>query len=157
MNIVILAAGQGKRMKSALPKVLQLLAGKPLIAHVLQTVNSLSPKIKPIIVIGHGAVEINAFLEVGKAEQPALANVVTVIQKEQKGTGHALLQALSKLEIQEPTLVLYGDVPLISKKTLMHLSKLADGVRGSDSALALLTQNLLNPTGYGRKIGRAHV
>ena len=60
------------------------------------------------------------------------------MQKEQKGTGHALLQALPKLDLDEPTLVLYGDVPLISKKTLMRLVTLADGKRGSDSALALL-------------------
>ena len=76
--------------------------------------------------------------------------MATVLQAEQKGTGHALLQALSKLDVQEPTLVLYGDVPLTSKKTLAKLAKLADGVRGQDSALALLTQDLANPTGYGR-------
>jgi bifunctional UDP-N-acetylglucosamine pyrophosphorylase/glucosamine-1-phosphate N-acetyltransferase len=76
--------------------------------------------------------------------------VGTVLQAEQKGTGHALLQALPKLDVNEPTLVLYGDVPLTSKKTLSKLAKLADGVRGEDSALALLTQNLNNPAGYGR-------
>jgi bifunctional UDP-N-acetylglucosamine pyrophosphorylase/glucosamine-1-phosphate N-acetyltransferase len=72
------------------------------------------------------------------------------MQKEQKGTGHALLQALPKLDLDEPTLVLYGDVPLISNKTLMRLVTLADGKRGSDSALALLTQQMESPTGYGR-------
>ena len=72
------------------------------------------------------------------------------MQKEQKGTGHALLQALPKLDLDEPTLVLYGDVPLISNKTLMRLVTLADGKRGSDSALALLTQQMDRPTGYGR-------
>ncbi|MFM1759256.1 MAG: hypothetical protein RLY75_526, partial [Pseudomonadota bacterium] len=76
--------------------------------------------------------------------------VATALQAEQKGTGHALLQALPKLDVDEPTLVLYGDVPLTSKKTLSKLAKLADGVRGQDSALALLTQNLNNPMGYGR-------
>jgi bifunctional UDP-N-acetylglucosamine pyrophosphorylase/glucosamine-1-phosphate N-acetyltransferase len=152
MNIVILAAGQGKRMKSALPKVLQTLAGKPLLEHVLVTANQLvgKAKTKPIVVIGHGASAITAYLEQILKDHPGLANAVTVMQKEQKGTGHALLQALPKLDLDEPTLVLYGDVPLISKKTLMRLVTLADGKRGSDSALALLTQQMDNPTGYGR-------
>jgi bifunctional UDP-N-acetylglucosamine pyrophosphorylase / glucosamine-1-phosphate N-acetyltransferase len=152
MNIVILAAGQGKRMKSALPKVLQTLAGKPLLEHVLVTANQLvgKAKTKPIVVIGHGAAAISAYLEQMQTEHPGLADAVTVMQKEQKGTGHALLQALPKLDLDEPTLVLYGDVPLISKKTLMRLVSLADGKRGSDSALALLTQQMDKPTGYGR-------
>ena len=153
MNIVILAAGQGKRMKSALPKVLQTLAGKPLLQHVLSTALALQGKASkhgPIVVVGHGATEVKTFLaNVGKADS-VFGKVSTVLQAEQKGTGHALLQALSKLDVQEPTLVLYGDVPLTSKKTLSKLEKLADGVRGKDSALALLTQNLANPTGYGR-------
>ncbi len=153
MNIVILAAGQGKRMKSALPKVLQTLAGKPLLQHVLITALSLQgkqTKAGPIVVIGHGAANVKAFLANVAKEDPSFGNVATVLQAEQKGTGHALLQALPKLDPQEPTLVLYGDVPLTSKKTLAKLSKLADGVRGQDSALALLTQNLANPSGYGR-------
>jgi bifunctional UDP-N-acetylglucosamine pyrophosphorylase/glucosamine-1-phosphate N-acetyltransferase len=152
MNIVILAAGQGKRMKSALPKVLQTLAGKPLLEHVLVTANQLVGKAKstPNIVIGHGANAITAYLEQIKKERPGFADAVTVMQKEQKGTGHALLQALPKLNLDVPTLVLYGDVPLISNKTLMRLVTLADGKRGSDSALALLTQQMESPTGYGR-------
>ncbi len=153
MNIVILAAGQGKRMKSALPKVLQTLAGKPLLQHVLTTALSLQgkqAKAGPIVVVGHGAADVKEFLVNVSKEDPSFAKVLTALQAEQKGTGHALLQALPKLDVQEPTLVLYGDVPLISKKTLAKLSKLADGVRGQDSALALLTQNLANPTGYGR-------
>jgi bifunctional UDP-N-acetylglucosamine pyrophosphorylase/glucosamine-1-phosphate N-acetyltransferase len=153
MNIVILAAGQGKRMKSALPKVLQTLAGKPLLQHVLITALSLQNKqIKtgPIVVVGHGATDVKAFLANVSKEDPSFSKVSTALQAEQKGTGHALLQALPKLDVQEPTLVLYGDVPLISKKTLSKLAKLADGVRGQDSALALLTQNLSNPKGYGR-------
>ena len=139
-------------MKSALPKVLQTLAGKPLLEHVLVTANQLvgKAKTKPIIVIGHGAAAISAYLEQSQTDHPGLADVVTVMQKEQKGTGHALLQALPKLDLNGPTLVLYGDVPLISNKTLMRLVTLADGKRGSDSALALLTQQMENPTGYGR-------
>ena len=153
MNIVILAAGQGKRMKSALPKVLQALAGKPLLQHVLNTALSIQGKGSkqgPIVVVGHGAADVKEFLaNVSKAD-PAFGKVSTALQAEQKGTGHALLQALPKLDPQEPTLVLYGDVPLTSKKTLSKLVKLADGVRGKDCALALLTQNLTNPSGYGR-------
>ena len=153
MNIVILAAGQGKRMKSALPKVLQTLAGKPLLQHVLTTALFLQgkqAKTGPIVVVGHGAADVKEFLANASQEDPSFGKVVTVLQAEQKGTGHALLQALPKLDVQEPTLVLYGDVPLTSKKTLAKLAKLADGVRGQDSALALLTQDLANPTGYGR-------
>ena len=153
MNIVILAAGQGKRMKSALPKVLQTLAGKPLLQHVLTTALFLQgkqAKTGPIVVVGHGATDVKEFIANASQEDPSFGKVATVLQAEQKGTGHALLQALPKLDVQEPTLVLYGDVPLTSKKTLAKLAKLADGVRGQDSALALLTQDLTNPTGYGR-------
>jgi bifunctional UDP-N-acetylglucosamine pyrophosphorylase/glucosamine-1-phosphate N-acetyltransferase len=153
MNIVILAAGQGKRMKSALPKVLQTLAGRPLLQHVLTTALSLQgrqAKTGPIVVVGHGAADVKEFLAHASKEDPRFSRVTTALQAEQKGTGHALLQALPKLDLQEPTLVLYGDVPLTSKETLAKLAKLADGVRGQDSALALLTQDLPNPTGYGR-------
>jgi len=140
-------------MKSALPKVLQTLAGKPLLQHVLITSLSLQnkqTKAGPIVVVGHGAADVKAFLVTISKGDLSFSKVSTVLQAEQKGTGHALLQALPKLDVQEPTLVLYGDVPLTSKKTLSKLAKLADGVRGQDSALALLTQNLANPTGYGR-------
>ena len=153
MNIVILAAGQGKRMKSALPKVLQTLAGKPLLQHVLNTALGLqgkNTKTGPIVVVGHGAKDVKQFLQIGSEQDPRFNKVSTVLQTEQKGTGHALLQALPQLDLKEPTLVLYGDVPLTSKKTLSALARLADGVRGQDSALALLTQHLSNPTGYGR-------
>jgi len=153
MNIVILAAGQGKRMKSVLPKVLQTLAGKPLLQHVLNTALGLqgkNTKTGPIVVVGHGAKDVNQFLQSTSEQDPRFSKVSTVLQAEQKGTGHALLQALPQLDLKEPTLVLYGDVPLTSKKTLSALARLADGVRGQDSALALLTQYLTNPTGYGR-------
>ncbi len=140
-------------MKSALPKVLQTLAGKPLLQHVLSTALSLQGKQAkngPVVVVGHGAADVKTFLLNTSKEDPSFSKVTTALQAEQKGTGHALLQALPKLDVQEPTLVLYGDVPLITKKTLTKLVKLADGVRGQDSALALLTQNLRNPIGYGR-------
>ena len=140
-------------MKSALPKVLQTLAGKPLLQHVLSTALDLLGKASqngPIVVVGHGAADVKEFLANATQTNSAFGKVSTALQAEQKGTGHALLQALPKLDIQEPTLVLYGDVPLTSKKTLSKLAKLADGARGKDCALALLTQNLSNPTGYGR-------
>jgi bifunctional UDP-N-acetylglucosamine pyrophosphorylase/glucosamine-1-phosphate N-acetyltransferase len=150
MNIVILAAGQGKRMKSALPKVLQPLAGKPLLEHVLETAISLSKSVEPIVVIGHGAEHVNAFLADLAIRDLRFKKTKTVLQKEQKGTGHALLQALPKLNPDLPTLVLYGDVPLTTKETLQGLIRLADGVRSKECALSLLTQNMSNPTGYGR-------
>ena len=140
-------------MKSALPKVLQTLAGKPLLQHVLNTALTLqgkSSKNGPIVVIGHGAGDVKEFLISAAKEDSRFSKVNTALQAQQKGTGHALLQALPKLDVNEPTLVLYGDVPLTSHKTLSKLAKLADGVRGKDSALALLTQNLSNPSGYGR-------
>ena len=140
-------------MKSALPKVLQTLAGKPLLQHVLNTALSLQGKASkngPIVVVGHGAADVKEFLFSAAKEDFRFNSVSTTLQAQQKGTGHALLQALPKLDLQEPTLVLYGDVPLTTQKTLSKLAKLADGVRGKDSALALLTQNLNNPTGYGR-------
>ena len=140
-------------MKSALPKVLQTLAGKPLLQHVLNTALGLqgkNTKTGPIVVVGHGAKDVKQFLQIGSEQDPRFNKVSTVLQAEQKGTGHALLQALPQLDLKEPTLVLYGDVPLTSKKTLSALARLADGVRGQDSALALLTQHLSNPTGYGR-------
>ncbi len=140
-------------MKSALPKVLQTLAGKPLLQHVLHTaldLQSKSAKTGPIVVVGHGAANVKEFLQITSEQDSRFAKVSTTLQAEQKGTGHALLQALPKLDVNEPTLVLYGDVPLTSKKTLSKLTKLADGVRGQDCALALLTQNLGNPKGYGR-------
>jgi bifunctional UDP-N-acetylglucosamine pyrophosphorylase / glucosamine-1-phosphate N-acetyltransferase len=144
MNIVILAAGQGKRMKSALPKVLQPLAGKPLLQHVLETALSLAPKAEPIVVIGHGAQQVQTFLVHLANLDKRFRNVKTVLQKEQKGTGHALLQALPKLNPALPTLVLYGDVPLCSKETLNKLARLSDG------AVGLLTHRMQNPYGYGR-------
>ena len=140
-------------MKSALPKVLQTLAGKPLLQYVLNTALSLQGKTSksgPIVVVGHGAADVKEFLTSVAKEDSRFSKVSTALQAQQKGTGHALLQALPKLDEKEPTLVLYGDVPLTTQKTLNKLVKLADGMRGKDSALALLTQNLIHPKGYGR-------
>lgn len=154
MNIVILAAGQGQRMRSALPKVMQNLAGKPMLQHVLETAFITSPKTAPLVVIGHGAPLVSQFLMTFAAQNKTTlklaAKISTVLQAKQNGTGHALLQALPKLNLTVPTLVLYGDVPLIGSSTLKRLIQLADGVAGQDSALALLTQDLVDPQGYGR-------
>ncbi len=135
MQIVILAAGQGKRMHSALPKVLQPLAGAPLLAHVLRSAQALQPRLC-CVVIGHG----------GQAVQAAFSDqtLCFATQTEQKGTGHAVQQALPQLNEAEPTLVLYGDVPLIKAKTLQRLIDIAQG------GLAVLTAKTSMPTGYGR-------
>lgn len=136
MNIVILAAGMGKRMQSALPKVLHTLAGKPLLAHVIATAKSLKPTTLSII-YGHGGDLVpNSFTD---------ADIQFAKQSPQLGTGHAVMQAIDLLDDQAPTLVLYGDVPLTKPETLERLIHAA----GNDK-LGILTVNLDNPTGYGR-------
>lgn len=139
MNIVILAAGQGKRMKSSLPKVLHTLAGKPMLGHVLDAVLALGNNIQPCVVVGHGGEHVSKFLDAN------YSNVKTALQAEQKGTGHAVAQALPAISNSGTTLILYGDVPLIQTETLERLVSLS-----ADGALALLTQEMTNPTGYGR-------
>lgn len=139
MNIVILAAGQGKRMKSSLPKVLHTLAGKPMLGHVLDAVLALGKNIQPCVVVGHGGEHVSKFLEAN------YSSVKTALQAEQKGTGHAVAQALPAISNSGTTLILYGDVPLIQTETLERLVSLS-----ADGALALLTQEMTNPTGYGR-------
>jgi len=133
---VILAAGQGKRMRSQLPKVLQPLAGRPLLAHVLATARELSPG-RICVVVGHGGGAVRQALE--------SPDVAWAVQSPQLGTGHAVMQALPCLAPAGVVLVLYGDVPLIASGTLRSLVEAA-----SDGALALLTQELADPKGYGR-------
>src|SRR5687768_15109332 len=112
LAVVILAAGQGKRMKSALPKVLQPLAGLPLLGHVVSRARSLDPA-SLHVVYGHG----------GDAVRAAFAHetIEWALQAEQLGTGHAVMQAMPKVADDELVLVLYGDVPLIRKDTLERL------------------------------------
>jgi bifunctional UDP-N-acetylglucosamine pyrophosphorylase/glucosamine-1-phosphate N-acetyltransferase len=136
LQVVILAAGQGKRMFSTLPKVLHPLAGKPLLAHALEAARQLAPR-KLCVVIGHGADRIRTEL--------ADADVSWAIQAQQLGTGHAVMQALPHLEASGVVLVLYGDVPLIAPASLRALVDAAAGGR-----LALLTQEVDQPKGYGR-------
>ncbi|MDR1934616.1 MAG: bifunctional UDP-N-acetylglucosamine diphosphorylase/glucosamine-1-phosphate N-acetyltransferase GlmU [Candidatus Accumulibacter sp.] len=135
MNIVILAAGQGKRMYSDRPKVLHSLAGKALAAHVVDTARALSPR-RLCIVYGHGGDAVRAALDA-----PDLS---WVLQEPQLGTGHAVRQALPFLDGQGTTLVLYGDVPLIRVETLQRLIHAATG------GVAVLTVELADAQGYGR-------
>ena len=141
MNVVILAAGKGKRMHSDLPKVLHPLAGRPLLAHVIESARELGAE-NICVVHGHGGEQVRAALDA-----PDLA---WALQEPQLGTGHAVMQALPHLDIAVSpaptfTLVLYGNVPLTRAATLRRLVAAA----GSDK-LALLTAYLDNPLGYGR-------
>jgi bifunctional UDP-N-acetylglucosamine pyrophosphorylase/glucosamine-1-phosphate N-acetyltransferase len=141
MNIVILAAGMGKRMYSSLPKVLHPLAGKPMLSHVLDAARALQPK-KIIVVYGHGGELVK--------ERMVASDVVFAKQEKQLGTGHAVLQAVPELDETVPTLVLYGDCPLIGKGSLERLA-----VTAGTEKLGVLTVELNNPTGYGRIIREA--
>lgn len=146
MNIVILAAGQGKRMGAsldALPKVLHPVAGRPMLAHVVDAVRAAVTETPAniVIVIGHCARKVQ--------EAFAQSGLQFVEQSEQLGTGHAVLQAAPLLDDSDPTLVLYGDVPLIGAATLRQLL----AARGD---VALLTVRLPRPAGYGRIVRDWH-
>jgi bifunctional UDP-N-acetylglucosamine pyrophosphorylase/glucosamine-1-phosphate N-acetyltransferase len=136
LAVVILAAGQGKRMKSALPKVLQPLAGQPLLRHVVSRARLLEPA-SIHVVYGHGGEQVRAALD-----DPDLQ---WALQAEQLGTGHALMQAMPQVADDALVLVLYGDVPLVDAQTLRHLI----GFAGPKS-MGLLTVMLQDPAGYGR-------
>lgn len=139
LNVVILAAGMGKRMLSSLPKVLQPIAGRPMLYHLLDTARLIEAD-RLIIVVGHGEHAIRAAL----ADEP---DVYFVSQSPQLGTGHAVQQAVAALGLNgtsDATMVLYGDVPLVQAQTLRAL------LAASDGGLGLLTQNLTDPSGYGR-------
>ena len=135
LDIVILAAGQGTRMRSALPKVLHPVAGQSMLGHVIATARQLSPK-RIHVVIGHGAEKVR--------ERLAADDLNFVVQAEQLGTGHAVAQAVPELTA-ERVLILYGDVPLIEAATLERLLGKVD-----ERQIALLTVRLDDPTGYGR-------
>ncbi|PZP21823.1 MULTISPECIES: bifunctional UDP-N-acetylglucosamine diphosphorylase/glucosamine-1-phosphate N-acetyltransferase GlmU [Pseudomonas] len=135
LEVVILAAGQGTRMRSALPKVLHPVAGKPMLGHVIDSARQLQPQ-GIHVVIGHGADAVR--------ERLAADDLSFVMQREQLGTGHAVAQAAPALSA-ERVLILYGDVPLIEVGTLQRLLQKVD-----DQHLALLTVELGDPTGYGR-------
>jgi bifunctional UDP-N-acetylglucosamine pyrophosphorylase/glucosamine-1-phosphate N-acetyltransferase len=135
LEVIILAAGQGTRMKSSLPKVLHPLAGRPLLEHVITKALSLQPSAVHVV-IGHGAEQVR--------DQLAAFPVNWIVQHEQLGTGHGVLQAVPALSPDSTVLVLYGDVPLIGTDTLAAL------VAAAASGPALLTAQLIDPTGYGR-------
>ena len=135
LAIVILAAGKGTRMKSSKPKVMHTLAGKPLLQHVIDTAKTLNPS-ELVVVCGNGADVVVPYVD----EQ----GYKTVMQHEQKGTGHAVEQAKDYFNDADQVLVLYGDVPLTTTETLDTLINLGGG------SLKLLTTQLNDPTGYGR-------
>jgi bifunctional UDP-N-acetylglucosamine pyrophosphorylase/glucosamine-1-phosphate N-acetyltransferase len=137
LNVVILAAGKGTRMKSVLPKVMQPLAGRPLLQHVLATAAGLQAA-RTVVVYGHG----------GELVQQAFGSggLLWAEQAEQKGTGHAVLVALPQLPASGRTLILYGDVPLTSAATLTHLIARVD----NENTLGLITLEMADPAGYGR-------
>lgn len=136
LNVVILAAGKGTRMKSSLPKVLHKVAERPMVQHVIDTANSLGAQ-SINLVYGYGAEQLKA----GLGEQP----LHWVLQAEQLGTGHAVQQAIPHIADEDTVLILYGDVPLTRKETLEQLLATRD-----ENGLAILTVILANPTGYGR-------
>ena len=138
LTVVILAAGQGKRMGSDLPKVLQPLAGRPLLAHVVATARALRPAAVHVV-YGHGADRVRAAFDG--------AELGWALQAEQKGTGHALMQAMPSVPDGHAVLVLYGDVPLLRAETLAGLV-----ARAGDDGLALLSARLADPAGYGRVV-----
>jgi bifunctional UDP-N-acetylglucosamine pyrophosphorylase/glucosamine-1-phosphate N-acetyltransferase len=135
VDVIVLAAGQGKRMRSPLPKVLHPLGGRPLLAHVLEAARTLGAR-QTIVVHGHGAEAVRAAF--------ADARVQWVLQAEQLGTGHAVQQALPLLGGDGKVLILYGDVPLVRIANLERL------VQAADDGLALMTTELDDPRGYGR-------
>lgn len=140
-TVIILAAGKGTRMRSQLPKVLQPLAGQPLLGHVVETAKQLKAR-RIITIFGHGGAHVqNAFKE---------ENIEWVEQKEQLGTGHAVQMTLPVLPTDGFSLILYGDVPLVSSETLNKLLEASQ-----KTGIGMITLNVDEPAGYGR-IVRSH-
>ena len=137
LQVCILAAGQGKRMRSAKPKVLHEIAHKALVEHVLDTASELSPNESPIVIFGHGGEQLRAAL--------AEREITWVEQAEQLGTGHAVQQCLPHIANDGITLILYGDVPLTRADTLRELISQAQS-----TGFSLLTVMMDDPSGYGR-------
>ncbi|MEJ6630389.1 MAG: bifunctional UDP-N-acetylglucosamine diphosphorylase/glucosamine-1-phosphate N-acetyltransferase GlmU [Burkholderiaceae bacterium] len=141
LDVVVMAAGKGTRMRSQRPKVLHLLAERALLDHVLDTVQGLGAR-HVVVVTGHGGAQVQTAVQ---ATERAQAPVRCVSQSPQLGTGHAVLQAMPALTDDGMTLVLSGDVPLTTEETLRALVAKSAGTH-----LALLTVQLPQPTGYGR-------
>ncbi len=140
LGVVILAAGQGTRMKSSLPKVLHPIEAKPMFQHVIDAARQLEPE-QIVIVYGHGGERVR--------ESIIDDTLIWAEQAEQLGTGHAVEQGMPYLEKVDKVLVLYGDVPLIKARTL-------DTLVACETQLSLLTVNLSDPTGYGRIVRDEH-
>jgi len=143
VDVVVMAAGKGTRMRSGLPKVLHRLGGRALLAHVIDSAAGLKPR-RLIVVTGHGAIQVQAEAK-AYAQAAGLGACDTVLQEPQLGTGHAVQQALPLLPEDGVCLVLNGDVPLIETATLQALVQACAGER-----LALLTVDMPDPAGYGR-------
>jgi len=143
ITAVLLAAGQGTRMKSSLPKVLHLVAGKPMIWHALQAIQAATTE-KPVVVVGHGAEEVTKYL--GDSAQP-------VLQGPQLGTGHAVMQAEALLKGKtDLVIVCYADMPLLRGETLQ---KLVDTQKQNKGPISMLTVIANDPRGFGRIIRKA--
>ena len=136
LHVIILAAGQGTRMKSSLPKVLHQLAGKPLLAHVIATARQLKPHMLHVV-YGHGGEMVQSRLDAPDIEW--------VYQEEQHGTGHAVQLAAEHIDDNDSLCVMYGDVPLLTSNTVHELLAVSD-------ELGVLTANMADPGGYGRII-----
>src|SRR5690606_17753248 len=136
LDILVLAAGKGTRMRSDLPKVLHPIGGKPLVQHVLDTARQVGGD-RLMVIVGHGAELVE--------QRMAAPDVSFVLQAQQLGTGHAVQQALPQLRTDARVLILYGDVPLTRAQTLQKLIAAV-----SDQQMSLLTVDMRDPTGYGR-------
>ena len=144
LDIIVLAAGKGTRMKSRLPKVLHKLAGQPMLGHVLRTAAQLGAR-RTVVVTGHGAEQVQAFCA-SQAQQPGgVQECLTALQQPQLGTGHAVQQAAPLIGDDGMALILFGDVPLIEAALLRDLIRASGG-----HSLALLSIELPEPFGYGR-------
>ena len=140
LEVIILAAGQGSRMQSSTPKVLHPLAGRPLVAHVLQTARRLNAD-RIHVVVGYGAEAVQSAV--------SAADVQCHLQVEQLGTGHAVKQAISSCQLTSTVLVLFGDVPLITENALRSV------LAKAETGVAMLSARLPNPAGYGRIVRSA--
>jgi bifunctional UDP-N-acetylglucosamine pyrophosphorylase/glucosamine-1-phosphate N-acetyltransferase len=138
LGVIVLAAGQGTRMRSAIPKVLHTLAGRPMLAHVLDTAHTIGAA-SLCVVYGHGGERVR--------EAMSAYDCAWALQDQQQGTGHAVMQAMPMMSDMERVLVLYGDVPLIGSDTLNRLLR-----ESADTHLGLLSVILADPTGYGRVV-----
>jgi len=136
MRIIILAAGKGVRMKSRSPKVLHPVCGKPMLLWVIEAVQGLSERV--CVVLGHSAEQVKQVLP---------SHVEVRIQNEQLGTAHAVMSAQDFINPDEDVMILYGDMPLLKKETLM---KVVDQHKNDENCVTIISTTMADPTGYGR-------